>query len=286
MPRRCVSLLCALLLASCAAVDSKRGDATLDKIKASGTITLGYREGAVPFSFLGKDDKPAGFSVDLCERVVEGLKTQLALPALKTNWVAVNADNRFQQVTSGQIDLECGTTSVTLTRQAEVDFSLMTFLDGGAFLTRPGTSPKTLGELHRLRVAVSTGTTTESYLRKALGSQKIQVEIVPVKSHAEGLALLRDGSVAAYASDRTVLIALALTAGQGSAFQLSEMMFSYEPYALMLRRDPDFRLAVNRVLAGIYRSGDIVGIYVRWFGSIGEPTDALKAMYIIQSLPE
>src|SRR5262249_36333676 len=161
-------------LAGCAGMDSKR-DSTLDKIKTSGTITLGYRDGAVPFSFRDTAGKPIGFSVDLCERAVEALKAQLALPALKVTWVAVTADTRFQHVSSGQIDLECGTTSVTLSRQTEVDFSLMTFIDGGAFLTLPGQSPRSLDALHRLRVAVSTNTTTESYLRKALEGQKVQI---------------------------------------------------------------------------------------------------------------
>ena len=285
MPQRCALLLTVLLLASCATSTMKDTEPTLDKIKSSGAITLGYRDGAVPFSFL-KDGKPVGFSVDLCERVVAGLQTQLGLPALKTNWVAVTADTRFQAVKSGAIDLECGTTSITLTRQAEFDFSLMTFLDGGSFLTRPGAAPKSLGELHRLRVAVSAGTTTESYLRTALAQRKVQAELVPVKSHAEGIAALREGSVAAYASDRTVLIGLALTAPPGSAFQLADMQFSYEPYALMLRRDPDFRLAVDRVLANVYRSGDIVGIYARWFGGLGPPTDMLQNMYVIEGLPE
>jgi ABC-type amino acid transport substrate-binding protein len=285
MNRLFLLLLCAVVVTGCAAIDPTRASSTLDKIKAQGTITMGYREGAVPFSFLD-NQKPVGYSVELCERIVEGLRRQLGLGSLKVNWVPATAENRIQQVVSGAVDLECGTTSMTLSRQEQVDFSLMTFLDGGAFLAIAGAGPKALGELKRARVAISTGTTTEAILRKAFQGQNVEVDLVPVKSHEEALALLREGKVSAYASDRTVLIGLALGPGRGTAFQISEMMFSYEPYGLMLRRDADFRLAVNRVLAGIYRRGEIVDIYRRWFGAIGEPSDLLKAMYLTQGLPE
>src|SRR5687768_483824 len=120
-----------LLLAAPAALAQ---DATLDKIRKSGTIALGYRLDAVPFSFDGPDQRPAGFSVDLCKRVVAGLSRALKLPGLKMTWVPVTSQNRIEQVASGKVDIECGTTTVTLGRQASVDFSLITFLDGGAFL--------------------------------------------------------------------------------------------------------------------------------------------------------
>jgi ABC-type amino acid transport substrate-binding protein len=286
MIRLLLFVLLLLSIAGCTALGPKPAHNTLDKIKASGTIALGYREGAVPFSFLDKSQKPIGYSVELCERVVEDLRKQLELPVLNVNWTPVTAETRFEQVTSGRVDLECGTTTVTLSRQAQVDFSLMTFLDGGAFLAKAGRAPKGLQELTRLAIAVSAGTTTEEHLRRFLQEQKIDVELVPVKSHAEGIALLREGKVALYASDRTVLIGLALSEVPGSGFILPDLMFSYEPYGLMLRRDADFRLAINRVLARLYRSGDIIEIYRRWFGPLGEPTDLLKAMYLIQALPE
>ncbi|HSF47126.1 MAG TPA: amino acid ABC transporter substrate-binding protein [Burkholderiales bacterium] len=286
MIRSFLIFLIAASIAGCATVDSRPAQTTLDKIKASNSVTLGYREGAVPFAFLDKSGKPIGYSVELCERVIEGIRKHLELPALAIKWVPVSGETRFQQVLSGEVDLECGTTTITLSRQAQVDFSLMTFLDGGAFLARAGPAPKALDELQRMSVAVSTGTTTEDHLRKVLEKYKINLELVPVKSHAEGIALLREGKVALYASDRTVLIGLALSDPQASGFVLPDLMLSYEPYGLMLRRDPDFRLAINRVLAGIYRSGEIIDIYRRWFGPLGEPTDLLKAMYLIQALPE
>ena len=264
-----------------------QGQTTLEKIKSTGSITLGYRDGALPFSYLEPDhNKPTGFSVDLCEHVVEGLQQQLGLAKLDVKWVPVTGENRVEQVTSGAVDLECGTTTATISREAQVDFSLLTFLDGGSFLGQVGRSPHSMSDVSRLRVAVSAGTTTEARLREALKQDNVDAEVVPVKSHAEGLALMSSGKADLYASDRTVLIGLALTAPKEATYVLSEMMFTYEPYALMMRHDWSFRVAVDRELAALYRSGRIVSILRYWFGGLGEPPDLIKALYVIEGLPE
>jgi ABC-type amino acid transport substrate-binding protein len=270
-----------LLLAAGAA-----GAQTLEKIAKSGSISIGFRPDAVPFSFLGPDQRPAGFSVDLCQRVVAGLASQLKLPGLKMNWVPVSAQDRIEQVTEGKVDLECGTTTVTLSRQRRVDFSLITFLDGGAFLARAGSGgPRGPQDLRGARVAVSAGTTTEKALRKVVADSGSTAEVVPVANHVDGVNLLLDGKVAMYAADRTVLIGLAMNAGRDK-LQLLDFMFSYEPYALTMRRDADFRLAVNRELAEVFRQGEIVAVYRKWFGQFGEPQELLKALYTIQSFQE
>lgn len=279
MPR--ILLLAALLLAA-----SFAGAQTLDKIRKSGTITLGYRPDAVPFSFAGANERPQGFSVDLCERVVSGLARSLKLAKLKTVWVPVTAQSRIDQVASGKVDLECGTTTVTLGRQARVDFSLITFLDGGGFLARAGGSgPRNIRE-PGIRVAVSGGTTTETALRKLVAENGTGAEVVTVANHIDGVNQLLDGKVAMYAADRTVLIGLAVNAGGQSRLQLLDVMFSYEPYALAMRRDPDFRLAVNRELAEVFREGEIQAVYRKWFGQFGPPPELLRALYVIQSFQE
>src|SRR5262245_56596835 len=273
-----------LLLAATAA-----GAQTLDKIQKTGTITLGFRPDSVPFSFVDPQQKPAGFSVDLCSRVVAGLASQLKLPSLKMVWLPVSAQDRIEQVTSGKIDIECGTTSVTLGRQRLVDFSLITFLDGGAFLARAagGKAPRSPQELRGARVAVSAGTTTEKALRKMIADNGSGAEIVLVPNHVEGVKQLIDGKVAMYAADRTVLIGLLVNAGgQQAPLQLLDFMFSYEPYALMMRRDADFRLAVNRELAEVFRRDEIQGLYRKWFGQFGPPQDLLQALYVIQAFQE
>jgi ABC-type amino acid transport substrate-binding protein len=263
-----------------------QGD-TLGKIRKSGTINLGYRLDAVPFSFEGQDLKPQGFSVDVCQRVVAGLARNLKLPPLKVNWVKVSSESRIDDVASGKVDLECGTTTVTLGRQEKVDFSLVTFLDGGAFLARSGTAqPKSGSELPKSRVAVSAGTTTEKELRRLIADNGTGTEVVTVASHVEGINLLIDGKVAMYAADRTILIGLAMNVGRQAPLQLLDMMFSYEPYALAMRRDADFRLAVNRVMAEMFREREMMEIYRRWFGQFGPPVELLRALYVIQAFRE
>jgi ABC-type amino acid transport substrate-binding protein len=274
-----------LLLAATAAAAQAPG--TIDKIRKSGTINLGYRVDAVPFSFEGTDQKPSGFSVDICQRVVAGLAKSLKLPALKTNWVKVTSESRIDDVASGKVDLECGTTTVTLGRQEKVDFSLVTFLDGGAFLARSGgAQPRSGKDLPKARVAVSAGTTTEKELRRLIADNGTETEVVTVHNHVDGINMLIEGKVAMYAADRTILIGLAMNAGRVAPLQLLDMMFSYEPYALVMRRDADFRLAVNRVMAEMFRERQMLEIYGRWFGQFGPPADLLQALYVIQSFRE
>ena len=264
------------------------GAQTLDKIRKSGTITLGFRPDAVPFSFIGQQEqKPSGFSIDLCERVVQGLMRTMKVPSLKVVWQPVTSADRIDQVTSGKVDLECGTTTVTLGRQARVDFSLITFLDGGAFIARDkGAAPRSPQEMRGARIGVSAGTTTEKALRKLIADNGSGAEVVTVANHVEGVTMLVDGKIAMYAADRTVLIGLLVNVGKVTPLQLLDFMFSYEPYALMMRRDPDFRLAVNRELAAVFREGEIKGIYNKWFGQFGPPQELLQALYVIQAFQE
>jgi ABC-type amino acid transport substrate-binding protein len=261
---------------------------TLKKIKDSGTISLGFREGARPFSFAGPDGRPAGYSVDLCVRIAESVRQQVGLATLKTAWIPVTPATRIPSIVSGGIDLECGSSTITLGRQTQVDFSYLTFVDGGSLLA-PGTaSISTVADLARKRVAVIPGTTTEKALADALQKAWVtDAQIVPVKEHLEGLAAVEQGRAAAYASDRLVLVGLQQRAKEPARLRVSNQYFSYEPYALMLRRDdPDFRLAVNRALVKLYQSVDITQIYEVWFGRFSQASALVRAMYSLNSLPD
>ena len=280
------ALIAITLLLGVQPVKAQQLDGTLKNIKATSTINLGYLETAAPFSLIGPDKKPAGYSVDLCMRVASAILKQLDVN-LKLNWVPLTVENRMSMVEQGKVDLECGTTTATLTRQEKVDFSLMTFVDGGSFLIRAGSPLQTTSDLAGKKIAVIPNTTTQSALTKFLKEEFVNVQIVPVKDHVEGRTALENGTVEAYASDSGILVGLALTATDPKRFTLAEGRFSYEPYGFMMRRnDPAFRLAVNRALAALYRSGDIVAIYDRWFGLLGKPGDALMAMYMLNGLPE
>ena len=286
MPARFALLVLALALSpiSAAVADELRG--TLKQIKDSKTIRLGHLKTGVPFSFVDKG-VAQGYSVELCKRVAGGIQQQLGLDTLNLSWVEVDEATRFDMVTSGKIDLECGTTTNTLSRQERVDFSLPTWVDGATFVVKADSTIKNHADLAGRKVAVMAGTTTEGALKRALANSYINAEVILVKSHIDGLELLHQNKADAYSSDNTVLIGLTLAVRQTMQLRLSEAMFSYEPYGLMLRKDDgDFRRAVNRVIAGLYRSGGIKEVYMRWFGNIGEPTPLLGAMFILNSLPE
>jgi glutamate/aspartate transport system substrate-binding protein len=262
-------------------------DGTLLKIKSAGTVTFGYRDSSPPFSFAGPDKRPAGYSIDLCMVIAGAIQKKLGLTDLKLAWVPVSAENRVQMVVDQKVDIECSSTTASLSRQERVDFSLTTFVDGAGLLTLADTTVRGAADLAGKRIAVIPDTTTEKALAAAIKLQFVTVKTVPVKDHAQGLAALDEGRADAFASDRSILAALALTSKDPKRFALSRHAFSYEPYGLMVRRnDAAFRLVVNRALAELYRSGGIVQIYDRWFGPLGQPGEALQAMYLLNALPE
>ncbi|HSF04948.1 MAG TPA: amino acid ABC transporter substrate-binding protein [Methylomirabilota bacterium] len=262
-------------------------EGTLKKIKTAGALIIGYRESSPPFSFLGADKRPVGYSIDLCMHVAGAVQKQLGLADLRLTWIPVTPETRIPAVVQGTVDIECGSTTASLSRQEQVDFSLMTFADGGGLLTTQAANLRGLGDLTGKRIAIIPGTTTEKALAEFLKSEFLTVQMVLVKDHAEGLAALETGKADAYASDRGILVGLALTSGDPKRFGLANFAFSYEPYGLMLRRnDAAFRLTVNRALAELYRSGRIGSIYDRWFGAFGKPSTTLQMMYRLNAIPE
>jgi glutamate/aspartate transport system substrate-binding protein len=261
---------------------------TLEKIRTTKTIALGYRDSSVPFSYAGPTKEPMGYSVDLCTRVVEDLRRDLKLPDLQVTWVPVSVETRVRALVNGTIDLECGSTTNTLSRQERVDFSLTTFITGASLLALAGSGVS--DQLGAIRIAVIPGTTTEQMVKgvmASMGAGADAAKLVAVKDHADGLAAVVDRRADVYATDRAILMGLVTSASNPRQFALLDRYLSYEPYALMLRRgDPEFRLAVNRSLARLYRSGQVLDIYRRWFGQWGDPSPLTLGMYAVEGLPE
>lgn len=285
--RRILLALAALALTSAAAVAADTPKSTLARIKATGTITLGHREQARPFSFTGEDGKPAGYSVDLCLKVVEGMRQALNLRQIKVKWVPLQADNRVQAVAAGKVDMECGVTTVTLSRLERVDFSSFIYVDGGTALVKKEAGLHRLSDLNGRKVAVQPGTTTLRELREGLPRRRVSVEVVEVANMAQGMQLLEEGKVDALAGDRTVLVGTGNASKDPARWALLDEDFSMEPLALMMKRgDPDFRLAVNRELAKLYRTGDVDEIFYRWFGQLGNPGVLLRAMFYMNGLQD
>ncbi len=269
---------------------SAMAQGTLDRIRERGELRIGYRADARPLSF-EENGTAAGYSVDLCRRIAAGIGEQLSLPAMKATYVRVTVDNRFDALVKGDIDIECGATTITLGRLEQVDFTLMTFVTGGSFLSKADNRVSTAADLAGKRVAVMRGTSTATALEKFLTDNSIDARVVMVDDRDAGMARLQRGDVDALAGDQIVLLGnalVAIEANDDANFSFADELFSYEPYAFMVRRnDADFRLAVNRELAEIFRDGDQAPIYQEWVGSNGvKPSPMLIAMYLVQGLSE
>ena len=276
-----------LLLQVVAVSKPVAAEETLQRVKSTQKIRLGYFEGSPPFSFTGADKSPQGYSVDLCERVVAGLQRQLGIAQINIVWVPLALKDRIEAVRSGRIDIECGTTTSSFTRQKLVDFSLMTFVDGASMLVTGGSGIKRISDLEGKRIAVIRGTTTERALADLLAGIKVKAQVIPIDTRERGAALLKEGGADAFASDRMLLSGVLHSVNAQPELRLLDEDFSIEPYALALRRnDPDFRLAVNRSLAQIFRSGDIKQVYARWLDEFGQPSLLLSALYVLQAIPE
>ena len=274
--------LCALLAATAQAASP-----TLERIRETGVLVLGYREGAAPFSFRDGAGRVLGYSVELCTRAATTIQKQLGLQQLRIEWTPLDAANRLDAVAAGRVDAECGTTTITLGRMELVDFTVPIYVDGGAVLVRTKARLRKLADLRGRRVAVIAGTTTEHALLDAFNALDARVVLVPVKDGAAGLAELAAGRVDGYAGDRIVLTNLRQRVTNPKDLELLAGDFSFEPYAIAVRRDdPDFRLALNRGLVAMYKNGDIDAVFQRWFAQLGRPGPLLHSMFYLNALPD
>ena len=263
---------------------------TLERIADRNEFRIGYRTDARPLSFQ-KDGEAQGYSVDFCRRIAVAVREHLKLPDMKVTYVPVTSDGRFDAVVDGDVDIECGATTITLGRLERVDFTLMTFVTGGTVLSMAANRVANLEGLAGKRVAVVRGTSTADALEAALKEKLIDARVVRVADRTEGMSRLRSGEVAGFASDQIVLIGVALEAIDAREtvnFSFADEFFSYEPYAFMVRRnDAEFRLVVNRAIAQMFRSGQFAQVYQTWIGNAGvQPSPMLVAMYQMQSLAE
>lgn len=263
-------------------------EGTLEKIARTGEFVIGYRTDSLPLSFRNGQGQPAGYSVELCRRIGAGVQQHLAGDEIEVKFVPVSSDERIAAVVEGEIDIECGSTTITLSRQELVDFSLPTFVTGGSVVSLKTSGIQDTSDLAGKRIAVAKGTTTEQQLRAYLAANAIDAEVVVVGDRTEGWARLNSDNVDAMASDQIVLIGLIMSSQDPTRYWLDSEIFSYEPYAFVVRRDDaDFRLVVNRALADVYRSGDHADIYYDWIGKAGiEVPPVVAVMYQLGALPE
>jgi glutamate/aspartate transport system substrate-binding protein len=263
-----------------------QGYDTLKKIRDSKTVTVAYRTDALPFSF-EKDKQPAGYTVELCKRVIANLEQQLKIQPLQVKWVAATSQNRMDLVKNKQADMECGSTTATFSRMEQVDFSSPVFLDTTGLLVRKASGAASFTALAGKRIAVVGGTSNEKALRTALTKASISANVIVVSTRDDGVNALQAGSVDAFASDKILLIGVAPKVKDPTQYAMLQEDLGFEPYAIVLPRgDAAFRLAVNRALGQIYNSDAIVEIFRGTFGADFSPSPALLVMYGLGTYPD
>jgi glutamate/aspartate transport system substrate-binding protein len=260
---------------------------TLGQIRKSGEIRLGYRTDAPPMAYNDASGQPAGYSVELCRRIATAVKDELKLKDLKVAMVPLSNEERIDAIANNKADIECGSTTITLSRQKKVDFTSMTFVTGGSVLSLADSGIDTVAKLAGKSVAVVAATTSETALKAYLAKNLIDAKVVVVPNRDEAMKQLAARQVDAFAGDQIVQIGFVMQAERGT-YKLTSDLFSYEPYAFVVRRnDADFRLVANRALAQIFRGEQINQIYAQSFGKVGlRPSPMLAAVYTLGALPE
>lgn len=275
-------ILIGCLFSSPLSADELHG--TLQQIQQSGKIRIGYRSLQPPMSFLNKDGNPDGYSIDLCNYIVAGVKNKINND-VTIEYVAVTADERFDALANNKIDILCGSTTNTLARRELVDFTQLTFITGGSYMALKGRKIK--NNFAGKKIGVVKGTTTAVALKNLFQEIGTDTDIIIVNSTEEGFKDLTEGKIDIFSADQVVLIGLVLKADNPNELTILPDMFSYEPFALAVRRnDADFRLIADRVLSELNRSKQIETIYDKWFGNFSKMPSALQALIEINAIPE
>ena len=262
-------------------------EGTLRQISDSGEIRIGFRESEPPMSFVGRGGRPTGYSIDVCNAIVTELNNTLGME-LKVTYVPVTARDRFSSLTDNKIDILCGSTTKTLARRKIVDFTELTFVTGASLMSLESENLLDFPSLNGKTVGVVTDTTTVEVLRATVKRTQTDATIVELESAREGLEKLVNGSIDAFSADQVVLIGLALSSGDPDRFAIAAGVFSYEPFALAVRRnDADFRLVADRAIAKLYRNEQILLIFEKWMGQLVEQRPPLfDALFQLGATPE
>ena len=245
---------------------------TLDKIKASGSMTVSYRESSIPFSYLGGDGQPTGFGWEICGRIVDAVKKATGRAALKVATQAVTSQNRMPLMQNGTIDVECGSTTNNSERAKQVNFAINYFYTGTRFLVKSDSPIRSLADLKGKKVVATTGTTNYQVLRRANAEQNLGFELLGAKDHAEAALLVEQGRADAFGMDDILLYGLRASSQNPAALAVVGEALQVEPYAIMLRKDdPEFKKLVDDTLAGLMKSGEFEALYKKWFMSTIPP---------------
>ena len=252
-----------------------RESPTLRKIQETGVITVGFRDKSIPFSFLDKQQRPIGYSIDLCQRVVDAIRVKMKLPGLEVLMRPVTSANRISFVVNDIIDLECGSTTNTAERKKDVAFSVTTFVASGSLVSKRSRDIHSLQELRGHTVVSTAGTTYVKGLAESNRKLDLGMSIIAGKGHADSFQLVETDRAAAFAMDDVLLHGLVANTRNPAEYVIYNSELSVEPYGIVLRKDdPEFKRIVDEALSALFRSGDINNIYRKWFLSPIPPNKA------------
>jgi glutamate/aspartate transport system substrate-binding protein len=242
---------------------------TLKSIKETGTITIGYRESSIPFSYLDDNQKPIGFAMDICSKIVDAVKKELKLDKLEVKLEPVTSSNRIPLLANGTIDLECGSTTNNAERQKQVAFTNTHFLTASRYVFKKSSSIASIDGLKGKQVVSTAGTTNIKQLTEANAARSLGATIIPAKDHAEAFLMVETDRAVAFVMDDILLASLVAGSKDPAAYAISKDAFSKpEPYGIMLRKDdPAFKKVVDAATSALYTSGEGQKLYDKWFMS-------------------
>jgi glutamate/aspartate transport system substrate-binding protein len=267
-PKRTARILLAMLIAAALALPAAAQEltGTLKKVKDSGSITLGHRDASIPFSYYDDKQQAVGYSMDLCDRIVDAVKAELKTPKIDVKYQLITSANRIPLMANGTIDLECGSTTNNLDRQKQVSFTITHFVTATRFVAKKSSDLRKLEDLKGKTLASTAGTTNIKLITELNAQRNLNASIVSANGHSEAFLMVESGRAAAFVMDDILLYSLVANSKNPSEWAISEDALSVEPYGIMLRRDdPPFKRVVDNAMIALYKSGEINKIYSKWF---------------------
>ena len=240
---------------------------TLKNIKETGAITLGFRDSSIPFSYLDDNQKPVGFAMDICYKIVDAVKKGLKLDKLEVKLNPVTSATRIPLMANGTIDLECGSTTNNPERLKQVAFTNTHFLTATRFISKKSSKLSSIEDLKGKSVASTSGTTNIRQLTEANAARNLGINIIPAKEHAESFLMVETDRAVAAVLDDILLASFAAGSKDPDAYVISTDAFSKpEPYGIMLRKDdPAFKKVADDATSALYRSAEGQKLYDKWF---------------------
>ncbi len=269
----------------CASAGAQQLTGTLKKITDSGTVTVGHRDASIPFSYYDDKQQPVGYSMDLCAKVADALKSHLKMPALKVNYQLVTSANRIPLMANGTVDLECGSTTNNLDRQKQVWFAVTTFVTANRLVAKKASNIRALNDMKGKTIVSTAGTTNLKQITELNAQRNLGMNVMSANGHAEAFLMVETGRAVAFAMDDILLAGLVASSKNPADFAIAPEALSVEPYGIMVRKDDvPFKKVVDDAIIALFKSGEINRIYSKWFLAPVPPKGVLMNVPMSDSL--